>query len=219
MNRKINPWFVAAMLAMVVIWLAADKCSRPTKPVIPSAPAIIKEVAKVDSAVYRLTDSLKRENAALRKQAAAERAKAMEKDKQLSHAARVAQRLASDMDSASTNEAYRSSCDSLRQLVKDNAGILDEYRRSHEREREYMDQVDSNNIAIISAKDSLISIQKKAIINITKENIAFAGRINKLQKKNSKKFSVGIGPGYGFGPNGTITPVIGITLHYQLFKF
>lgn len=217
--KNISSHFIIATMAVLIFWLLADKCKRPVKPAIPSAPAIVKEVAKVDSAVHRLADSLKRENTLLRKQAAAERAKYVEKDRQLSRAATIAQRLAKNIDSASTDEAYRSSCDSLKQVVQDNAGILEETRRSHERERDYLMQIDSNHAVINSAKDSLIAVQKKAIINITKENVAFASRINTLQKKNSKKFSFGIGIAYGVGPDGKITAVTGVTLHYQIFKF
>lgn len=221
-RKSLTATFVTLALLVLAIWLLLDKCTPTHKDVVP-----------VSINLKRVTDSMEKAFAEKHKADVASTTRLIrERDslqiqlknvsKALNQSSRTAVRLATEIELAKKEKdtsSYVSNCDSLSSEVVNQAVVI-------QQQEWYLAEVVKYNDSIIAEKDRqynyLQSIHKVTLNSfdfVSEQNLLLAKKVNTLQKKDGRKYSLAISAGYGVGLIGGPQPFVGITISRPIFKF
>lgn len=214
--------FVVTIFILLFLWLLLDKfsCNKPA--VQPIAPVEKKKVLEDQQLGKKFRDSLMSIVEKKDRQIDSLKSQALQYKRQLSATLAKASKLASDQDIAKENKdtvGYVSASDSLGNII---AVIQEESERKDrtiELQEAYYEAKITDLKTIISSQDSTNSRLLSSFNTVSSENIRLGKDLNKYLKRDSRKFSFGVGAAYGIGANGIVQPVIGIVISRRLFNF
>lgn len=221
-RKSLTATFVTLALLVLAIWLLLDKCT-PTR----------KDVVPVSVNIKHVMDSLEKDFAARHEADVVSTTRLIrERDslqiqlntisKALNKSSKTAVRLATEIELAKKEKdtsSYVSNCDSLSNEVVNQAGVIQQMEW-------YLAEVVKYNDSILSEKDkqyndlqSLHSTTLNSFDFVSEQNLLLAKKVNQLQKKDGRKYSLAISAGYGVGLIGGPQPFVGITISRPIFKF
>ena len=115
--------------------------------------------------------------------------------------------------------SYVSNCDSLSNEVVNQAGVIQQMEW-------YLGEVVKYNDSILTEKDkqyndlqTLHSTTLNSFDFVSEQNLLLGKKVNQLQRKEGRKYSLAISAGYGIGLIGGPQPFVGITISRPIFKF
>lgn len=220
-TMRVSMTLVAATLLVICIMLLADKCTQD--PPVPSYGATEKRIADSLDKVYK-TDrkaDIKELNR-LQRRSDSLQILLSNTNKALSLSSRTSVRLATELELARRNKdtvEYQSNCDSLAEEVVRQEAIISHQEDLLTQSFDYQDSIVTNMQKQIDAGDKAYNSLKKSFDFMAEQNKFLGMKVNNLQKKNDRKYSVAVSFGYGQGITGRPQPFAGITLSRSLFKF
>lgn len=214
--------FVMTIFILLLLWLLLDKISCNKSAVQPVAPTEIKKVQADQQIGKKFRDSVSLVLAKKDRQLDSLRSQANQYKRQLTATIAKASKLASDQDIAKANKdtaGYVSASDSLGNII----AVIREDSEMKDRKIELLEALYESKIvdlqSVIKSQDSTGKLLLTSFNTVSRENIRLAINLNKSIKRNNRKFSLGVGAGYGIGANGIVQPVIGIVISRRLFNF
>jgi len=219
--NRFNLTLLLAVFVILSAWLLIDRCDgafkKPPKTYSVDTTALHQQLEAYKKEKTVTAELLKQENRA--KDSALDLARRY--GQLLSEEKRTAARLATRLDLAKRDNdtaSYINTCDSLQLVVrqeKDHSALM---------QLNYESTISILN-GIVREKDTAISRQEQLIDTLRikyKESVALVVSANRdlqrAQKKNDRKYSIGPSVSYGIGPDGRLVPVIGISFQRTLIK-
>ena len=211
----------AAILLVICIMLLADKCTQEPTPVTYGqqekkiADSIDRQFRSDRKADIAELNRLQRRNDSLTLLLA-------NTNKALSRSSKTSVRLATELELARKHKdtvEYQSNCDSLAEEVIRQAGIIYHQEELLEETFAYQDSIVTNMQKQIDDGESAYNKLKKSFDFMSEQNKFLGMKVNSLQKKNGRKYSLAASIGVGQGLTGRPQPFVGITISRSLFKF
>lgn len=221
LTMRISMTLVAAILLVICIMLLADKCTQEPAPVTYGqqekkiADSIDRQFRSDRKADIAELNRLQRRNDSLTLLLA-------NTNKALSRSSKTSVRLATELELARKHKdtvEYQSNCDSLAEEVIRQAGIISHQEELLEETFSYQDSIVTNMQKQIDDAESAYNKLKKSFDFMAEQNKFLGMKVNNLQKKNGRKYSLAASIGVGQGLTGRPQPYVGITISRSLFKF
>ena len=216
------PIIVSLILIFVVLAFMMDKCQCKKPKVVPVSVKEQEKTVALEKEFKRYKDSTDNLVSGLIKSKDSALLIAQQAKKKSSYTLRKAGELAVRQDLAKQNfdsAQYIAVSDSLGDVVEQLQIEKKQQDESYSATIEYYDAIVYEMQGQILERDTLISELKKSQEIVTRENIKISDQLNKANKKNSRQWVLGPSVSFGIGPNGQLTPVVGVSLVRQLFKF
>jgi hypothetical protein len=222
MNPQIKNLLALAAAAIIIILLARECNSMYQEKQNSVVDTIIQRVDFNEKKHLLTIDSLTEESAWDKIKIRALKIEKEELEKQLNASQIRAARLATAVKVAKTDNdtaRYVMSCDSLSDEVAILNNEIDGYRQLN-------DYMVASNDSLVANQDKIIEQHKRMYFDLRAgfEEIVYEQKktqvaLNKAEKKNSRKYNVSVGAGYGLGMDLKPLPIVAVTINKTIFRF
>lgn len=221
-RKSLTATFITLAILVLAIWLLLDKCTPTHKDVVPVSVNIKHVMDSLEKAFSEKHKSDVASTTRLIRERDSLQIQLNNVSKALNQSSRTAVRLATEIELAKKEKdtgSYVSNCDSLSSEVVNQAGVI-------QQQEWYLAEVTKFNDSILTEKDrqykeleSLHKVTLNSFDFVSEQNLLLGKKVNQLQRKDGRKYSLAISAGYGVGIIGGPQPFVGITISRPIFKF